>query len=490
MRDSILLYINGQRHEVSGETAFLSLSDYLRMHCGLTGTKIVCSEGDCGACSVLVGRVDSASPDRLTYDSIDSCICFIYQLDQTHVISVDGLADGNNLHPVQREMIGHFGSQCGFCTPGFVMAMAGMAETAVHAVGSATSKTELSEDQLRLGLTGNLCRCTGYVQILEAGNAVDLTKVVSLNDRFQPDEMLSAFQSVAEVPVLIKSKCAARTRTVSLPVNLTAAVMFKTDHPEARVVSGATDVGVVYNKRTIDPDIVLCLANVAGEDQLRVDNHELIVGMRTTWSQIERWTATEWPEFYKIIIRFGSPQIRNASTLVGNIANASPIADSLPALFVMAARLKLTGPDGQRLVDINDFYRGYKQLDLGPDELISEIRIPLPTPRDRLKLYKVSRRHDLDISIFTAAVRLTMDGSTIEKARIAYGGVGPTVLRLPQTESVLAGQPFSERTMRRAGQTARGEIAPISDVRSEAEYRYQLAENILVKCFHELDAES
>jgi xanthine dehydrogenase small subunit len=229
----------------------------------------------------------------------------------------------------------------------------------------------------------------------------------------------------------------------------------------------------------------LCLRNVAGHDQVEVENGELSVGMRATWSDVERWAQTGWPEFYKIIIRFGSPQIRNASTLVGNIANASPIADSLPLLHVMHARVQLAGPDGTREVDINDFYHGYKQLDLRPDELISGVRIPLPATEDRLKLYKISRRNDMDISTFTAAIRLTYRGDTIEEARIAYGGVGPIVLRLPKTEAQLRGQKLSESNMRQAGQTARTEITPISDVRSEAEYRYQLAENILIKCYFE-----
>ena len=483
MRNSILVYINGQRHEVGGEAAFLSLSDYLRKECNLPGTKIVCSEGDCGACSVLIGRVDAVAPDRLTYDAIDSCICFLYQLDRTHVVSVDALAAGDQLHPVQQEMIDGFGSQCGFCTPGFVMAMAGLTEArAAHAI------PQLEEDDWRLGLTGNLCRCTGYVQILESAQAVDAAQVVSLNTQFPAEPMLSDFASAGETPVEIA--CGSpRQRTVSIPTDLAGAVAFKAAHPESRIVNGATDVGVVYNKGRIDPSSILCLRNVKEGSNVEVVNGELHVGLRATWSEIERWAKEGWPEFYKIIIRFGSPQIRNASTLIGNIANASPIADSLPLLHVMHARVALTGPQGTREVDINDFYRGYKQLDLQADELISSVTIPLPDEKDRLKLYKVSRRNDMDISTFTAAVRLTCQGDSIETARIAYGGVGPVVMRLPKAEASLSGVPLSESSLRQAGKLARTEITPISDVRSEAEYRYQLAENILLKCYFELTGE-
>ncbi len=481
MRDSILFYINGQKHEVTGAAVFLSLADYLRQECRLSGTKIVCSEGDCGACSALIGRVDPQQSDRLTYDVIDSCICFVYQLDQSHVVSVDALANGDQLHPVQEEMINGFGSQCGFCTPGFVMAMAGLTEAQTN-----DAAAPLTEDDWRLGLTGNLCRCTGYVQILESGKAVDGNRVLSLNKRFPPKAMLSEFASVAADSIQIRCSGGGRTRNVAIPADLATAVNFRLANPESRIVSGATDVGVVYNKGRIDPDAILCLRNVAGYEEVEVVGGELKIGMRATWSDVERWAKNEWPEFYKIIIRFGSPQIRNFSTLVGNIANASPIADSLPLLHVMHARLLLTGPHGDREVDINEFYKGYKQLDLSADELIASVMLPLPGDKDRLKLYKVSRRHDMDISTFTAAIRLTCKGNFIESARIAYGGVGPVVMRLRKTEAQLQGASLTEDTMRQAGQTARTEITPISDVRSEADYRYQLAENILIKCFFEL----
>jgi xanthine dehydrogenase small subunit len=191
------------------------------------------------------------------------------------------------------------------------------------------------------------------------------------------------------------------------------------------------------------------------------------------------------PEFHKIVSLFGAPQIRHVGTIGGNIANASPIADSLPLLYVMYAELQLASIDGTRSVPITEFYKGYKQIALWPGELIVRVRVPLPAPGELLRLYKVSRRRDLDIASFTAAIRLRMDGELIDEAAIAFGAVGPTVIRARETEAFLRGQPLDEDTMRAAGDVAVGEIAPISDVRGAADYRYQLTRNILLKFYHE-----
>jgi xanthine dehydrogenase small subunit len=505
MRDYLLLYINGQRHEVRGHQAFLSLTDYLRMDQGLTGTKIVCSEGDCGACSALLGRPDAG---RLQYQVIDACICFMFQLDGTHIITVEGLTPSDRLSAVQQEMIDHFGSQCGFCTPGFVVAMTAMMErdqpsgdhNGAAAQGPPFRKGPSREaepgrhvntpsaapvNRLSQALTGNLCRCTGYVQILEAGLAA-LGHVGShLDDLYSEADIATDLSEADHSSVRIKSAESERTRIACIPKTFADAAVLKSDNPAAHIVSGATDIGVIYNKRRIDPDVFLCLSGLKEESQLRIEENTLIAGALCTWTQLEEWSREAFPEFHKIILRFGSPQIRNLSTLVGNIANASPIADSLPLLFVMDAGLELESTRGVRRVGINEFYKGYKQLKMSDDELIRTVYIPLPEPRDRLRLYKISKRNDLDISTFTAAIRLTMEDGTIESARIAYGGVGPVVLRLPRTEASLTGQELTEEVMRDAGKLARDEITPISDVRGSSDYRYQLAENILMKFYCE-----
>lgn len=475
-RNHLLVYINGERHEVAGENAFLTLPDYLRLRLGLVGTKIVCSEGDCGACGVLVGRNEDG---RMVYRAIDSCIQFMYQLDRTHIVSIEGLKRNGLLGPVQDAMVKCHGSQCGFCTPGFITTMAGMLEDK-----NATRKQPLTPDELRYGLTGNLCRCTGYLQIIDAGCAVDPGKTARLSELYPDGPIVEAFEACATEEVSISDNAG---RTLAIPATLKSALIFKAAHPGCTVVAGATDLGVQHNKGRIDPRAVLCLANVAEMRGIGHVDGVLTVGACDTWTRVERYVEELVPQFHDILTVFGSPQIRNAGTIGGNVANASPIADSVPFLFVMGAQLELAGPAGTRRVNVNHFYRGYKQFDLKPDELIARVHVPLPTDAQTLRLYKVSRRRDLDISTFTAAVLMEKDDAsdTIRAARIAYGGVAPVVLRLPKTEAFLNGKPFEEDVMREAGRLARTEVTPITDVRGSADFRLQLAENVLAKFYYD-----
>lgn len=482
MRDHLLVFINGRSQRIDGDGAFVCLSDYLRLECGLCGTKVVCSEGDCGACSVLVGRLDDG---RLRYEIVDSCIQFMYQLDCVHVVTVEGLYGNDTLNAVQDAFVRHHGSQCGFCTPGFVMTMTGMVEDARHDAGPTMA---LDTRTLRSGLVGNLCRCTGYVQIIEACEDIRPDTMVPLEEHFDEPAVVAALSRHAGDAVRIEGERGGRRRVVDMPTELGAAIRFRSEHRDALVVSGATDVGVQTNKRRLDPDRILCLARLPDLDDVTVDGGVLVTGSRATWSQIERAVEDVVPEFHGILTTFGARQIRNVATIGGNLANASPIADSLPFLHVMEATVELTGAAGKRRVNINDFYRGYKDIDIEPDELITRIHTPLPGPRQILKLYRVSRRRDLDIATFTAALLLESLDDVIVEARLAYGGVGPVVLRLPRTETFLTGRPFLETIFREAGLIARDEISPITDVRGSDTYRRQLAENIPLKFFHDCTA--
>lgn len=476
MRDHVLLYINGRRRQVSGNDCFLSLSDCLRLRLGLVGTKIVCSEGDCGSCTVLIGRPDSG---RFDYRPVDSCIQWMFQLDGTHVVTVEGLRHNGQLTPVQQAMVDCHGSQCGYCTPGFVVAMTGLLE----------HHDRLREEVLRYGLTGNLCRCTGYVPIINAGLELDHDAAIHINELYPPRDMLAEFEETAADILSIEAKVGGRTRRFFGPTSLDDAVEVLNRHPGAKVVAGATDVGVQLNKGVIDPDVFLDLNRVAELEGVAIEvddeGEALVAGARATWTEIEEACRDLVPEFHRIVSIFGSPQIRHVGTIGGNVINASPIADSLPLLFVADATLELQGSKGSRTVDINSFYQGYKKFDLRPGELLTRVRVPLPAPGDLLRLVKVSRRRDLDIATFTAAIWMRLDGEEIADARIAFGAVGPTIIRARQTEQFLLGKPFTESTMRAAGGVAVGEITPISDVRGSAEYRYQLTRNVLVKFYHE-----
>jgi xanthine dehydrogenase small subunit len=451
VRSYIRLIVNGNEHQISGADALSTLGAWLRQE-GSTGTKLVCEEGDCGACTVLLRRGDGE------FQPVNSCILLLAQLDGASVVTVEGLAQNGALTPVQQSMVVCHGAQCGYCTPGFIVAMTALFE---HC-------DRVDEKQVRDGLTGNLCRCTGYEPIIKAAMAVDGAASPKMRERYP--QTLDAGDSV-------------RIGDFFAPATLDDAIRFKREHPGCTIVQGATDVGVWINKRNFAAPAMLSLAKIPGLDELREENGTIVAGANLTLAALEAFVETRIPELFAILNIFGSPQIKNAGTLAGNIANGSPIGDTLPYLFVAGAQIEL---NGKRTVDINDFYLGYKKFNLEPDEIITRVRVPIV--RDELKLYKVSRRKDLDISAFTAAIRLRTTNGHINAATIAYGGVAPTVIRLPRTESFLAGKPIALGTFEEAGRIARSEIKPISDVRGSADYRAQLAENILPKFWYEVFA--
>ena len=455
MRDYIVFHVNGGEHRVAGSQAFTTLSRYLRYDFGATGTKIVCEEGDCGACTVLIRRSAEAQ-----YVPVNSCILALAQLDGASIVTVEGLKDASGrLSRVQQAMVACHGAQCGYCTPGFVVAMTALFGRA----------DRVDQHAIERGLTGNLCRCTGYEPIIKAGLSVDAYHVPRMRERYPslPD---------ASDPAWIE----ADGRTFFAPSKIEDAVAFKASHERCTIVQGGTDVGVWVNKRAYSTPAFLFLGKIAELNRVEPTGlSALHVGANVTLAQFAEAIRERIPELWRVLDLFGSPQIRNAGTLVGNIANASPIADSLPYLFVAEAELDLRGQSGTRRVPITKFYRGYKQLDLRPDEIITHVHVPVVN--DTLKLYKVSRRLDLDISAFTAAIRLRMTDGHISDAKVAYGGVAPVVMRLPKTEEHLRGKRASPDVFEAAGRIARSEVAPISDVRGSKEYRLQLAENIMLK---------
>ena len=492
MRDYVLLFVNGVRHEIRGDAVFLPLSDYLRYYRRLTGTKIVCSEGDCGACAVLLGTPDGEH-NRIDYRPITSCIAMVFQLDGSHIVTVEGLAQASKsadrLHPVQRAMVSCNGAQCGFCTPGFVVSIAGICEDN----GTCNKATD---DQVRLALTGNLCRCTGYEQILAAAQSVDGADLLPLNEAYPPGPMLGEMRKTAASEVHIE----ASEKVFYKPTSIPGACRFKAENPGCLVIAGGTDVGVLINKNKIAPKNLMSVGGLFGIPDLEETATHLVVGMRATLTDLEHATESAIPELHQIMRRHGSPLIRNAGTLAGNIVNGSPIGDTMPALMVLDAQVELTGAAGSRLVSMNAFYTGYRKTVIAPDELLTRILIAKPKPGELLRLFKVSKRWDLDISTFTAAFWINVNAPAhtngngsghaavpvISDARVAYGGVAALILRLPKTEAYLCGKPLTEETLTRAGELARSEIMPISDVRSSADYRLQLAENIPLKLFHDL----
>ncbi|MGC4033743.1 MAG: FAD binding domain-containing protein [Tepidisphaeraceae bacterium] len=469
IRDHITLFINGQGHDIFGDAVWMTLTDYLKS-LRLTGTKVVCAEGDCGSCTVSIGRPRDGT---LGYTTVCGCILRLFQLDGAHVITVEGLAYDGELNPVQNAMVKCNGAQCGFCTPGFVVTLHQLLQDGQKA-----------DADVRRKLTGNLCRCTGYDAILDAAKQCDTASIRPLNVLY-PDTQTFAESHVAKVagePALIEYD----GRVFYKPTTVADAVAFRAKHPTCVLIAGGTDLGVLMNKGKINPPILLSTAALPGFGDVIIEGDTIIAGGGATHEAVQRVLADAMPEYFDYLEYFGSPQIRQGGTLAGNLATGSPIGDSLPPLCVLNAEIELTGPAGTRRVNLNDFYTGYRTSVMKSDELITRVFIPKPKAGETLKLYKISKRRDLDISTFSAAILLKLAEGKIAGIRIAFGGVGPTVVRLRKTEAFLAGKPFSAETFDGAQAVVLSEITPISDVRGSADYRNLLGGNILRRLHAEL----
>jgi xanthine dehydrogenase small subunit len=475
MRDYVVVYINGNRHELRGEQAFMTLSDFLRYERNLTGTKVVCSEGDCGACTVLVANIHRLEDGELDYEPVNSCISFMYVLDGCHIVTVEGLKeDDDSLNAVQESMVDNHGAQCGFCTPGFICAMNAGIESHLK------KNNEINEKRVKNSLTGNLCRCTGYKSIIDSAMSVDLEKFEPLTKKYPSKEIIKDLQEVVSTDAILNYK----ERSFVLPTTFKKALELQSKNA-AIVISGASDLGVLHNKRGHRPESLIGLHNVNELYEIKKEKDGAFIGARVNLHEIEDSLGSEFEEFAKMIQIFASPQIKNRATLIGNVANASPIGDSIPFLLVMNALVVIESVDGQREVDINEFYKGYKQLDLKDNELIKGIKVPYLKENEKLQLYKVSNRKDMDISIVTFAGKMTLADKKIDEISLAVGGVGPVVLRPKKTEASLLGKDFTKDIFDDAANVLKGEVTPIDDVRGSAKFRRILSKNLLLKFYAE-----
>lgn len=471
MRHHFVIYINGQRHEISGADAGLTLSDFLRYRLRLTGIKVVCAEGDCGSCTVSLGRVVG---DTIAYTTVCGCIQRLYQLDACHIVTVEGLKYEGKLNPLQEAMVTCHGAQCGFCTPGFVVTMHALLE----------DKQAKDETTVRRKLTGNLCRCTGYQSLIDSAAQCDVSSMKPIGELYPTESLLKTLAPLASEP----AETVSDELRVFKPTTLDEAIAFRAANPGCVIIAGGTDLGVVMNKRKFSAAVLMTTTSIPELGVIESRDNALVVGGNVTHAQVQRAIAQRVPKYDEYLEYFGSPQIRNVGTLAGNLATGSPIGDSLPPLFVLGAEIELAGPKGRRVVNINDFYTGYRTSVMAADELISRITIPLPDGNDTFRLYKLSKRKDLDISTFSAAVLMKMRDGIIDSIHIAMGGVGPMVVRLKKTEAILRGQPFDEATFANVRDSVLSEITPISDVRGSADYRNLLAGNILSRMHAELAA--
>lgn len=464
-RDFIYLTVNGQLQKISGQHVFLPITDYLRYELGLTGTKVVCAEGDCGACTIMLRRCQQTSE---SFKSINSCISASMLLDGCHLITIEGLANSGELSEVQQSMVRNFGAQCGFCTPGFVMSITNMYEQ---------SPDNISDQKIKNYLTGNLCRCTGYYPIINAARDVDRKNLKPLNESIDQSTLDRELLKEVSRPVLIRWN----KMEFFAPVNLQQAVEYKISHPDVRIFSGATDLGVQFNKGKKLGHSFMSL-HLLEELYELVENDEWIqVGARVNIGQLQKFLENRSPDFSNFLNIFASPQIKNVATLVGNVANGSPIADTIPYLLTTDAKVILFGSSGNREVLLENFITGYKTFDIKPDEIITHIYFKILPKKAKVGLYKISQRRDLDISCVNSSFVVETDGEKIKKARFAIGGVGPTTLRLKQAEKKMEGNILSAQLIEDTKKIILSDIFPISDSRGTQLYRSHICLDLFSK---------
>jgi xanthine dehydrogenase small subunit len=453
--------------------------NYLRSLPGHKGVKEGCAEGDCGACTVVLASLNNRG--QLEYRSIDSCLVFLPMVHGKQIITVENLAqkvEGKTfLHPVQQAMVENDGSQCGYCTPGIVMSL------------FALYKNHEQADKETIGdaLTGNLCRCTGYRSIIDAGHQIFKDKT--------PDQ----FNEQEEQTIELLRQINADTRPVEIatseqhylkPFTLTDALRLRQQYPEATIASGSTDLALLQTKKRMELPSILDISSVADLDFIVEDHRQLAIGAGTTLEELHQYTKDRFPYLYDMLHVFGALQIRNRATLGGNIASASPIGDMLPVLLVLKAKVRLMKATGQRDLDLQDFIVGYRNTALAKDELLSMIIFKKPLQSELIKNYKISKRKDLDISSVSACYRIKLDEEQrIVNVAIAYGGVAAVPIRAHKTEQFLSGKQWDRSNAEMAAAIVRDEFKPLSDARSSAEARRLMASNLILKYWDETKAE-
>jgi xanthine dehydrogenase small subunit len=474
---AIRFVLDGRVHAVERVEPTRTVLQHLREDLGRTGTKEGCAEGDCGACTTVVAeRVVDAGDERLRFRAVNACIRFLPTLDGKALFTVQGLECGGAMHPAQQAMVDCHGSQCGFCTPGIVMSLFALAKNDPHPDRRAINDA----------LAGNLCRCTGYRPIVDA--AQRMMQLVEANDtlrarqRAREDMLLVQLRSL-ERPALVSFAGASGSfhapRTIAELCTLRAAL------PDARLVAGTTDVGLWVTKRHQALGDLIYTGEVSELQRVGRDETHLEIGAAVTVADAAALLVREYADFAELFRRFGSPPIRNAATLGGNIANGSPVGDSMPGLIALGAELVLRCGNAQRTLALEDFYLAYRQTALSPGEFVQSVRIPLARPGLQFRTYKLSKRFDQDISALCAAFAATIEGGTVVSIRIAYGGMAATPKRAVHTEKAVAGRPWSEDTVRAAMATLGDDYAPISDMRASLNYRRRTAANLLMRFYLE-----
>ena len=491
----IRFWRRGKIHEITPVSRHQTVLEYLRSAEGLNarGTKEGCAEGDCGACTIVLAEIEpDASPPRLKYRAINSCIRFTWQLDGLALWSVEDL-EGEGLHPAQQALLDHHGSQCGFCTPGFVMSLFGLYQHKLApepGSGQADKSTEahrVSRDEALAALSGNLCRCTGYRPILDAAQAM-----MQLPRKPQPDLLiLDALQRMAS---LRGTDLPRHGDGIHRPATLASLLALRQAHPQAQLIAGATDVGlwVTKLKRRFE-EVIDLSANRDLQGLRRIRDGRgvewLEIGATVRLQDAFEALVRDRPHLGPFAHRFAGLPVRQSGTLGGNIANGSPIGDSMPLLMALGARIRLQSlARGEREMALEDFFVGYRKTQLAADEVLTFILVPMPQTGEISRVYKVSKRFEDDISAVCLGVSLRRDAQgALADVRIGVGGMAAIPSRARKTEARLRGAPCSLQSFESARGVLRDEFSPLDDMRASASYRREVIGNLLLRLWQDIE---